>query len=286
MSKKSFHLRRFQLVISSFQTTVIIFSAELMILPNPIFLSICMYLLIPQFYLFTCLKTRHVLNYVPFWKDQMRNSITATSIMYKSSNDVGGVMIKIQLWLKRECWPLLQFSLMKKLICQSCSFLNCHCYPVKCKCNCISDPWIQAWQKCPVLQTSCMSWWVVTCSQNIPEGTASLLENGMLLGKREVSTFVAALCGPRLVLQWWKWSCLDSWHPGLLHGVSWAFCHSQALHQQHWLNRTLQSMTVRDKSRSKGTWYRLQGWSHTLHAKLLMEDEYMQPAWNICQDYK
>lgn len=46
------------------------------------YFSVNMYLLIPQFYFFTCLKTPYVLNYVPFWKDQRQNNITGTSIIY------------------------------------------------------------------------------------------------------------------------------------------------------------------------------------------------------------
>lgn len=127
MSKNSFHLRTFQLMISNFQSTVTVFSVKLVKLPNPTFVSIWI-LLIPQLYLFTCLKTLHVLNSVSFWKDQRQNGATATSIIYEPSHDIECVLIKIRLWLKRECWPLLQASIIQKLMCQSCSCLSCHCY--------------------------------------------------------------------------------------------------------------------------------------------------------------
>lgn len=51
---------------------------------------------------------------------QNKPGITATSIIYESSHDIECVLIKIWLWLKRECLPLLQPSIIQKLICQSC----------------------------------------------------------------------------------------------------------------------------------------------------------------------
>lgn len=65
MSKSSFHLKAFQVVISNVKSTVIVFSMKLVKLPKPAFVSICN-LLISQLCLFTRIKTLHALNSVPF----------------------------------------------------------------------------------------------------------------------------------------------------------------------------------------------------------------------------
>lgn len=168
MSKTSFHLRTFELMISNFQSTVLVFSVKLVKLPNPAFVLIWI-LLISKVFLFTCLKTLHVLNSVSFRKDQRCNSC----INY--------------LWIKSRYWMCLDQNTalgqkgmptstptqhnsetaMSKSFIFKLSLLPR--LPQQIEPSYISDSWIQAWKKCPALQTSRMSWWVVTCSQNTPE---------------------------------------------------------------------------------------------------------------------